>query len=87
MKIDLVTPLKALEANAEGRTSDFAQGYLMGIRHALELAEIWQFRIDHNLPQNPSAWHDVTTPEGKQYSDELDEAMLTPEARRQQEGK
>jgi hypothetical protein len=53
MKIDIISPLKSLKQNAQerfspitGQPSDFVQGYLMAINHALELAELQQIRIE-----------------------------------------
>jgi hypothetical protein len=49
--IDLITPLQNLKTNAENRfspltsqRSDFVEGYLMAINHALELAQVMQMR-------------------------------------------
>jgi hypothetical protein len=56
---DLITPLKNLLETAKnrpaslitGQPSEFVQGYVMAIRHAIELAEIQQIRIDLGLAQ------------------------------------
>ena len=54
--IDLISPLKRLEEATAIRVwrssnTDFRDGYLMGIRHAIELAEIMQWRLDMRLTQ------------------------------------
>jgi hypothetical protein len=57
--IDLITPLKGILETAKnrpaslttGQPSEFIQGYIMAISHALELAELQQMRIDLGLAQ------------------------------------
>ena len=48
--IDIIQPLLKLQATAEALSDGLLrEGYLMGIRHALELAEVQQRRIDLGL--------------------------------------
>jgi hypothetical protein len=49
--IDIINPLKKLEANAVNKCSEglLRDGYLMAIRHAIELCEVQQQRIDLGL--------------------------------------
>ena len=55
MPIDLVTPLKELQARAQANASalepdnQWLNGYLFALRHAIELAEVQQLRLDLQL--------------------------------------
>ena len=55
MPIDLVTPLKELQARAQANASalepdnQWFGGYLFALHHAIELAEVQQLRLDLQL--------------------------------------
>jgi hypothetical protein len=57
--MDLVKLLLAHKATAQasadrlGGTNTFLQGYLMGIEHALQLAQIQELRLSVGLPCGP----------------------------------
>jgi hypothetical protein len=56
--IDIITPLTRLQETAQrqfsvlsGNPTQFIDGYLMAINHAIELAQVFQARIDLRLGQ------------------------------------
>jgi hypothetical protein len=48
--VDIVTPLQELLENAQQKQpTPWMDGYMMGLRHAIELAKVMQWRIDLRL--------------------------------------